>query len=203
MSKGTATKDRLVETATELFLGRGFGAVGTQEICRRAQVNKGTLYHFFPSKTDLALAAIMAYAERVGADIEVIAGSDAPPIARLARLFALSHAANSAWKAEHGVTCGCLVGNSALELATLDDRVRRALATVLDDWARAAQPIVAALIANGDVPGIDPALGARALMAYHQGLALMAKTHDDPSLIETLAPGGLGLLRTLPTAPPG
>jgi TetR/AcrR family transcriptional regulator, transcriptional repressor for nem operon len=51
------TRDVLIDTAIFLFLGKGYGTVGTAEICRVAGVNKGTFYHFFSSKTDLLIAA--------------------------------------------------------------------------------------------------------------------------------------------------
>ena len=52
-----ATRERLVGTALELFSERGYAAVGTEEIVRRAELTRGALYHHFSDKRDLFRAA--------------------------------------------------------------------------------------------------------------------------------------------------
>jgi AcrR family transcriptional regulator len=49
-------RQRILDTAYELFSHRGIRAVGVEEVIRRADVAKATLYRHFPSKDDLALA---------------------------------------------------------------------------------------------------------------------------------------------------
>ena len=46
---------RLAATARRLFHERGYQAVGVAELCSAADVNKGSFYHFFPSKRHLLL----------------------------------------------------------------------------------------------------------------------------------------------------
>src|SRR5690348_13640199 len=52
------TRDRIVHAAARLILARSYQVVGVNEICEVASVQKGSFYHFFPSKTDLAIAVI-------------------------------------------------------------------------------------------------------------------------------------------------
>jgi AcrR family transcriptional regulator len=49
-------RQRILESAYELFSRRGIGAVGIDEVITRASVAKATLYRHFPSKNDLVLA---------------------------------------------------------------------------------------------------------------------------------------------------
>jgi AcrR family transcriptional regulator len=49
-------RQRILESAYELFSRRGIGAVGIEEVIARASVAKATLYRHFPSKNDLVLA---------------------------------------------------------------------------------------------------------------------------------------------------
>jgi AcrR family transcriptional regulator len=51
-----AARDRILETAYELFSKRGIRGVGVDEVIKRAGVAKMTLYKHFPSKHDLVLA---------------------------------------------------------------------------------------------------------------------------------------------------
>ena len=57
MSEGvTAARDRILDSAYELFARRGIRGVGIEEVIERAAVAKATLYRHFRSKDDLALA---------------------------------------------------------------------------------------------------------------------------------------------------
>src|SRR5689334_2842346 len=52
----SAARERLIETAYELFSRRGIRGVGVDEVIARAGVAKATLYRHFPSKVELVLA---------------------------------------------------------------------------------------------------------------------------------------------------
>ena len=49
-------RDRILDSAYELFSTRGVRAVGIDEVIERAAVAKATLYRHFPSKDELVLA---------------------------------------------------------------------------------------------------------------------------------------------------
>jgi AcrR family transcriptional regulator len=49
-------RQRILDTAYELFARRGIRAVGIDEVIERAGVAKATLYRHFPSKDDLVVA---------------------------------------------------------------------------------------------------------------------------------------------------
>jgi AcrR family transcriptional regulator len=51
-------KQRLLDTAIDLIWEQSYGAVSVDVICERAGTKKGSFYHFFPSKSDLTVAAI-------------------------------------------------------------------------------------------------------------------------------------------------
>jgi AcrR family transcriptional regulator len=62
-SKGDA-RERILDTAYELFSRRGIRDVGVDEVIRRAGVAKATLYRHFPSKDDLVIAFLERREER-------------------------------------------------------------------------------------------------------------------------------------------
>jgi len=48
--------------------------------------------------------------------------------------------------------------------------------------------------ASGTLRGVDVPNAARALLAYFQGALLLAKTHNDPTIIDVLAEQALNLV---------
>jgi AcrR family transcriptional regulator len=59
-----SARDRILETAYELFARHGIQAVGVDEIIRQAGVAKATFYNHFPSKDDLVLEFLNLREER-------------------------------------------------------------------------------------------------------------------------------------------
>ena len=51
-------KERIMESAKDLFYARGYDAVGVQEIADGAGITKPTLYYYFGSKLGLLKALL-------------------------------------------------------------------------------------------------------------------------------------------------
>ncbi len=52
------TKNRILQTASQLFAKNGYDATGVAEICSAARVSKGAFYHHFPSKQAVFLTLL-------------------------------------------------------------------------------------------------------------------------------------------------
>ncbi len=197
------TQSHLINTAIALFLGRGYGAVGTAELCRAAGVNKGTFYHFFASKAALLAAAIARYADDLGAEFDTIARSDLTPSEKLVALFGVPERANQAWKDDDGVAQGCLVGNMTLELGGEEPEVRAATLAALAKWKASIRPILAACREEQEpkIPLSDAQIDADAnrIISLLQGGLLLAKAYDAPEHIGAMAPVALAMM-TAPAA---
>jgi AcrR family transcriptional regulator len=84
------TKDRILDAALTLFLERGMAATRIGQICKRAQVSNGSLFHFFPTKAAIGVALYVgAIASYQTALIGELAESRPPD--KMLRALVLSH----------------------------------------------------------------------------------------------------------------
>ncbi|MFN0131952.1 MAG: TetR/AcrR family transcriptional regulator [Phycisphaerales bacterium] len=130
------TRERILRTAFTLFHEQGYHATGIATILREADVNAGSLYHFFPSKDDL-LIGVLEYA--LGALEPAVMG----PAARrtedpIGRVFALLEQYRE-WMGAWGCRMGCPIGNLALEVADDHPEARRLIHANFENWANAVR----------------------------------------------------------------
>ena len=64
-------KEKILETALDLFYAKGYDAVGVQEIAEKSGVTKPTLYHYYGSKYGLLESLIKTYYEEFEKDINL------------------------------------------------------------------------------------------------------------------------------------
>ena len=79
--KGTDTRERILEVAARLFREQSFDGTAVSAILQDADVNSGSLYHFFPGKEALLGGVVDRYVERLGPDGDghSVATHGAPP----------------------------------------------------------------------------------------------------------------------------
>jgi TetR/AcrR family transcriptional regulator, transcriptional repressor for nem operon len=191
MGSSLSPRERVIQAALYLFYTEGFHAVGTNLICSEAKVNKSTLYHLFPSKVDIVLAALEIYASDITSKFKQIAKSKVPAEQKLDQIFETPFRANQDLKRQLGTVKGCFVGNIALELSGKEERIRTFLATVFQTWAEAIEPIVEELAINRDV---ETQKVSRSMIAYLQGAILVSKAHNDPLVIQDFAKSASALV---------
>ena len=194
MTQVHATRQRLLDTAQKLFYARSYEDVGVQEICQGAGVKKGSFYHFFPSKRDLTLAILdeswKRYRETMLAQVFA---RDLPPLKRIERLLDSQYHHHKAVKDETGQVLGCPYGNLAGEMSTQDEVIRERLKRIFRDLEAPIEDVLDEAMAAGDLAELDSRATAGAMVAYLEGLTLMAKTWNDPEVVRTLGPAMLKL----------
>jgi AcrR family transcriptional regulator len=66
MDRGQATRQHLIEVATELFADRGYDGTSIEAVLERAGVSRGSLYHHFAGKDRLFEAVVETVHAQVG-----------------------------------------------------------------------------------------------------------------------------------------
>src|ERR1700743_1698789 len=136
ISSRSETRDRLIQIGTEILSEKGFDATGLDEVLRRANVPKGSFYHFFESKADFGLAVLDHYAFLWDQKLKRLLRD--PKIAPLKRVNNYIDEGVRGLK-KYSYRRGCLVVNFAQEFAVLDGAVRMRIQRVFASWERLLQ----------------------------------------------------------------
>jgi TetR/AcrR family transcriptional regulator, transcriptional repressor for nem operon len=125
------TRTRLVRTAMLLFWERGYHSTSIADVLQKAKVNSGSLYHFFPGKSDLLAAVLDLYHDGIRQMLLE------PPSAGLAdpiqKIFAVLGRYRRSL-VETDCFYGSPMGSLALELRDPEESVRVRLAKNFDAW---------------------------------------------------------------------
>jgi len=156
-----AREQAILDAATALAAESGMGAVQIAAVAERAGIAAGTVYRYFPSKTDLVAALIETLAERELAAVRAAADSAPGPLSALAACIAAFAA-----RALHARRLIWAITAEPVEPEV--DRLRRDFRRALA--AELATRIQAALVAR-HLPELDADLAALAVVgALIEGL---------------------------------
>jgi TetR/AcrR family transcriptional regulator, transcriptional repressor for nem operon len=189
MNAAIDTRQRILESARDLIYARSYADVGVAAICASAGVKKGSFYHFFPSKVDLTLAVIdeffVEFKQRIFA--EAFSPSIAP-LDRFKKLTDLAYRFQKDIADATGHTLGCPFGNIAAEMSTQDEHLRQKVQTIFKQVENNFRETLEEALSRGDIEPIDVSATAQAMLAYAEGIMLVAKTRNDPEVIRQLLP---------------
>ena len=197
MGRPSDAKQRLIEAAKNAVFTHSYAGVSVDELCAAAGVNKSSFYHFFSSKQELLLAAIDSqwqWFEHVVLAPTFV--NHCPPQEQLLHFFEQVLEFERAQKQRSGHMRGCPAGNLTLEMSAQDELIRARVEQFFHDWLAYFEHMLRAAKEQGIVPTtLDTALTAQALLAYFEGVMLLAKGSNNPSLIATLRMGVLALMQ--------
>ena len=77
-NNSAAKHTRILQAAVELFTERDFHQVLMDDVAARADVGKGTVYRYFPTKEELYFATIFEGWDRLGKELEAVVQQHGP-----------------------------------------------------------------------------------------------------------------------------
>lgn len=178
-SECSATKTRLLQSAQKLILRRGFAGTSVDEICKNANVTKGSFFHYFSSKEDLGFRLLEKYCGEAADAFSAFscATQQKDPLKRIYKLidFMID-------KAREMGSCGCLLGGMSQELSEAHQSVRRLADETLQKLSCGIQKDLAeAKKKYAPRASFKPSELADYLLTLMQGGALISKVRRNPS----------------------
>ena len=187
-----ARHDAIVAAARAIAAEQGLGGVQIVPVAERAGIAAGTVYRYFPAKTDLVQALVEAVSARELAAFRTAADAAPGPLSALAAGL-VTFAARALRRRRLAFAMSAEPVDGAVDAVRLS--ARRALAAELEARIRAA-------IAGGHLPEQDAAAAAAALVGLLvEGLvgplappAEAARARDAVQTITLLALRALGVV---------
>jgi len=174
------TRQKLIETAIDLIWQSGYGAVSVDEICRVAGVRKGSFYHFFPSKTDLAVAAMDEHFRLGRPAFEEVFSPAVPPLQRFENLADLVLAMQEQALEKYGRVCGCPFASLGSEMAGQQEVICAKTDEIFAHHRNYCEAALRDAAAQGLISlHADTAAMASELCSYVLGLLVMARIQNN------------------------
>jgi AcrR family transcriptional regulator len=129
-----STRDRIVETADDLFYRHGFAATSFADIADEVGISRGNFYHHFRSKDEMLSAVIE---RRLASTREMLSTWEREADTPEGRIRCFIHILIANWTGIRSF--GCPVGTLCNELAKLDHPSRaeaRAVFSLFRGWLR-------------------------------------------------------------------
>lgn len=191
------TRQKLVDTAKDLIWTSSYGAVSVDDICRTAGVKKGSFYHYFPSKQDLALAAMEEYYHyKIEAVMKPVFAANKSFRTQVEDMIEAILRDNRQNLADHGCVCGCPLAALGSEMIGQEEHAIRT--KVEEIFVRCRDFLLNAMTQAVETKQIEPLdVNAKAeeVHDFITGLMMMARVHNNLDGLERdLKPGLLRIL---------
>ena len=166
------TREKLLDAAECLLLTEGYSRTSVDAVCEKASATKGSLYHHFKTKEDLAIATLERWLVRNG---EIL--SDGPHLKASdpveAALLYIDHVANST---DRLWSNGCLVGSLSMDLAASSERMQKCVETMFKGFVAQHAELFTPLLASSPTPEEL----AELFLSLIEGAIVVGKSYRDP-----------------------
>jgi TetR/AcrR family transcriptional repressor of nem operon len=184
--------ERALESAMDLFWRRGYGATSVQDLLEEMGIGRGSMYGTFGDKRELFLAALDRFeASRVSRANEILAGPSSS-IEGIRRLFETTIEGLLSYEPRRG----CLLANTAVELAPHDAEVAARISRYVGRTEEALEKALVRGRAEGEIAADkDPRALARFLVNTLHGVRVLARAGVDRRVLDDSVQTALEALR--------
>ena len=168
------TKAKLLDSAERLARARGYNGFSYADLAQDIGIRTASIHYHFRAKSDLALAMVERYGERIGQVLVDIASNASCGADRIRGYVQLYREA-----VNEGSTL-CLCVSLASDAETLDEPVLGAVQAFHADGIAWLTEAYRRGAADGSIANVvDPELEAAATLALVEGAQLMARAAGD------------------------
>ena len=173
--------EKALTRAMDLFWRRGYEATSVHDLLEEMGIGRGSMYDTFGDKRALFLAALDRFEEtRVSRADEILEGS-ASAVEGIRRLFDTTIEGLVSYEPRRG----CLLANTAVELAPHDEQVAGRISRYVRRTEDAFERALVRGRATGEIPADkDPKALARFLVSTLHGIRVLARAGVDRAVLD-------------------
>ncbi|PTX90776.1 TetR/AcrR family transcriptional regulator [Opitutus sp. ER46] len=195
MGRTSDADERLMAAALDLIWEESYGGVTIDDICKRADVKKGSFYYFFESKAHLTVAAL----ERLWRDdwkpkMDACFSPEVDPLERLLTYLDGIHLKHATSFARTGKVLGCPACSVGSEVCTQEIDVSAKVREIVGRKRRYFESAIREAMAQGTIAQGDPVAKALAFACFIEGAVSQARILNDPEVLKSLRGPALALL---------
>jgi TetR/AcrR family transcriptional repressor of nem operon len=194
MPRQSDVEERLMNAAMDLIWENSYGSTSVDAICERAGAKKGSFYHFFESKSELAVKALEADWQQKRAKMDQIFSPSIPPLERLRVYFEHVYQGQAKAHGECGAVLGCPYCSLGCEIGTQDRAIGEPVRKILHRNSKYFESAIRDADAQGLISAPDAKTKAQMLVAFFQGSLAQARIENDVRPLRRLADDALELL---------
>jgi TetR/AcrR family transcriptional repressor of nem operon len=186
----------------DLMWEGSYGAVTIDDICKRADVKKGSFYHFFESKAALAIAALDHYwTEEWKPVLDEKFSPSVDPVQRMTGYLERAYLKQCELKVEKGKVLGCPLCSVGSEVRSQEPEVANKICQLLKLKRKYWESAIRDAMAQGEIEPGDPVEKAARLSALLEGTVTQARIMNDPEMMRHLPQIALDFLRAKSSVP--
>ncbi|KAF0228275.1 MAG: TetR family transcriptional [Beijerinckiaceae bacterium] len=175
--------DETLAKAMRTFWERGYEATSVQDLIDSTGINRGSLYGTYGDKRALFLAALGKYDKDIRRKILSELEAEHSPRHAIRELLVCF----STGLLEKGDTAGCLMTNTALELAAHDPEIRSIVAHAQEQIEDFFHRMILRGQELGEMsPALNPPRIAKGLLASLSGLLVLIRSRPDEALLASI-----------------
>lgn len=182
--------EQALEQAMEVFWTHGYEATSVQDLLDGMGINRGSMYDTFGDKHALFVQVIDHYDRTILRQLTDTLDAAGSPLGNIRKLF--SRLADR----QTGSQCrGCLICNTAVELAPHDAEIAKAVKSLLNGIEKAFYRALQRAVEVGELaPTAKPRALARFLTNTLQGMVVMGKVNVGRATINDIVNVALSVL---------
>ncbi|MES2984606.1 MAG: TetR/AcrR family transcriptional regulator [Pseudomonadota bacterium] len=173
--KTHATRRKLVDAAHALIWASSYAHVSVEDICREAGVQKGSFYHFFPTKSDLAAAALEDHWQQIQPEMEAIFANHLSPQQQLRAVCRAILTKQQEAMLSTGKVCGCPYATVGSEMGGNNEALRQLAEQMTEHFSGYFERLLAHAARAGLIEKRGIAQRAREMHIYVMGATLQAR----------------------------
>ena len=196
MGRTSDADERLMTAALELMWEESYGSVTIDDICKRADVKKGSFYYFFESKAALAVAALeKLWRDEWKPSFDARFSPSVEPLERIKGYLESPFLKQCQVQKQTGKVLGCPVCSLGSEISTQEVDVGAKVREIVGRKRKYLESAIRDAVAEGSIEPCDPAQKALALGCMMEGAVSQARIMNETEPLRNLVAMGLDLLR--------